>query len=127
MFSGITLLKSICPKTQDERKHMSMTPYALAIGSIMYAMLSTRPKVSYALSVTTRYQYDSVEGHWVAVKNIFKYLRRTNDVFLIYGDGDLIVIGYTDASFPSNRDDFKSQSCYMFTLNGSAVSWKSSK
>ena len=38
MFSGITLLKSMCPKTRDERTHMSMTPYASVIGSIMYAM-----------------------------------------------------------------------------------------
>ena len=44
-------------------------------------------------------------GHWVAVKNILKYLRRTKDVFLIYGDVDLIVSGYSDASFQYDRDD----------------------
>ena len=65
-------------------------------------------------------------GHWVAVKNILKYLRRTKDVFLIYGDGDLIVEGYSDSSFQYDRDDSKSQSGYVFTLNGGAVSWKSS-
>ena len=54
-------------------------------------------------------------------------MRRTKNVFLIYGDGDLIVEGYSDASFQSNGDDFKSQSGYVFTLNGGAVSWKSSK
>ena len=70
---------------------MSMIPYASAIGSIMYAMLCTRPDESYALSVTSRYQSDSGMVHWVAVKNILKYLRRTKDVFLIKGDGDLIV------------------------------------
>ena len=59
--------------------------------------------------------------------NILKYLRRTKDIFLIYGDGDLIVSGYTDANFQSDRDDFKSQSGYVFTLNGGTVSWKSSK
>ena len=63
----------------------------------------------------------------MAVKNILKYLRRTKDVFLIYGDGDLNVEGYSDASFQSNREDSKSQSGYVFTLNGGAVSWKSSK
>ena len=63
----------------------------------------------------------------MAVKNILKYLRRTKDVFLIYGDGDLIVNGYSDASFQSDRDDSKSQSGYVFTLNSGAVSWKSSK
>ena len=63
----------------------------------------------------------------MVVKNILKYLRRTKDVFLISGDGDLIVEGYSDASFQSDRDDSKSQSSYVFTLNGGAVSWKSSK
>ena len=127
MVSGITLSKSMCPQTQYERTHMNMIPYPSAIGSIMYAMLCTRLDVSYALSVTSRYQSDPGMGHWVAVKNILKYLRRTKDVFLIYGDGDLIVEGYSDASFQSDRDDSKSQSGYFFTLNGGAVSWKSSK
>ena len=63
MVSGITLSKSMCPQTQDERTHMNMIPYALAIGSIMYAMLCTRPDVSYALSVTSRYQSDPGMGH----------------------------------------------------------------
>ena len=63
----------------------------------------------------------------MAIKNILKYLRRTKDVFLIYGDGDLIVSGYTDASFQYERDDSKSQSSCVFILNGGTVSWKSSK
>ena len=54
-------------------------------------------------------------------------MRRTKDVFLIYGDGDLIVEGYSDGSFQSDKDDSKSQSGYIFKLNGGAVSWKSSK
>jgi len=35
--------------------------------------------------------------------------------------------GYTDASFASDKDDSKSIPGYVFTLNGGAVSWKSSK
>ena len=53
MTHGITLLKSMCPRTWDDSTHMSMIPYTLAIGSIMYAMLCTRLDVSYALSVTS--------------------------------------------------------------------------
>ena len=51
MSHGITLSKSQCPKTKDERERMSKIPYASAIGSIMYAMLCIRPDVSYALSI----------------------------------------------------------------------------
>ena len=69
------------------------------------------------------------KDHWTAVKNILKYLRRTEDEFLVYGgtDEELCVIGYTDASFQTDQDDFKSQYGYMFLLNGGIVSWKSSK
>ena len=63
---GITLSKSMCPKTQDERTSISMIPYASAIGSIMYAMICTRPDVSYALSVMRRYHSNPGEGYWVA-------------------------------------------------------------
>ena len=107
---------------------MSQVPYASAIGSIIYAMISTCPDVSYALSVMSRYQSDPGESHWIAVKNILKYLRRTNNVFLVYGgEEELVVTGYTDASFQTDKDDSKSQSGYVFTINGGAVNWKSSK
>ncbi|KAD4385631.1 hypothetical protein E3N88_25800 [Mikania micrantha] len=95
----------------------------------MYAMLCTRPDVSYALSMTSRYQQNLGERHWVAVKNILKYLRRIKDMFLVYGgvEEELSVRCYTDASFQTDRDDSRSQSGYVFTLNGGAVTWRSSK
>ena len=99
---------------------MSLISYASALGLITYSMICTRSDVSYALSITSKYQSDLGEGHWTVVKNILKYLRRTKDVFLIYEDRDidLHVKGYTNASFQSDRDDSKSQSGYVFTLKG---------
>ena len=85
MSHGTRLSKTQCPESADERSRMDAIPYASAVGSIMYAMICTRPDVSYALSVTSRYQSDPGESHWTAVKNIMKYLRRTKDVFLVYG------------------------------------------
>ena len=48
---------------------------------------------------------------------------------MIYGgqEGELVISGYTDAGFQSNLDDFRSQSGFVFCLNGGAVSWRSSK
>lgn len=56
MSHGINLSKSRCATITDERKKMSLIPYALAIESIMRAMLCTCPDVSYDLSVMSRYQ-----------------------------------------------------------------------
>ena len=53
---------------------------------------------------------------------------RTTDMFLVYGgDKELVVNGYVDASFDTDPDDSKSQTGYVFILNGGAVSWCSSK
>ena len=49
-------------------------------------------------------------------------------MFLVYGgDKELVVNGYVDASFDTDPDDTKSQTGYVFILNGGAVSWCSSK
>ncbi|KAL4325001.1 hypothetical protein GQ457_11G026320 [Hibiscus cannabinus] len=102
---------------------MSQIPYASAIGSIMYAMICTRLDLSYAVSMTSRYEANSGEGHWTAVKNILKYLRRTKDVFLVYGgEEELRIKGYIDASFQSDKDDTRSQSNFEFCLNDGTVS-----
>ncbi|XP_070041279.1 secreted RxLR effector protein 161-like [Nicotiana tomentosiformis] len=90
-------------------------------------MTYSRLDVAYALGVTSRYQKNSCEEHWKVVKTILKYLRRTKDQFITYGDSELKLEGYTDASFSSDKDDRKSIYGYVFTFNGDAVSWKSSK
>ena len=129
MVSGTILSRSQGPTDFHDREKMKEIPYASAVGSIMYAMLCTRPDVSYALSMTSRFQQNPGYSHWIAVKNILKYLRRTRDMFLIYGglEEELSLKCYSDASFQSDRDDSRSQSGYVFILNGGAVDWKSSK
>ena len=94
---------------------MKVIPYSSAIGSIMYAMLCTRPDVCLAISLAGGYQSNPRVEHWTAVKNILKYLKRTKDMFLIYGgDKELVVNGYVDASFDTDPDDSKSQTRYVF-------------
>ncbi|KAA3465980.1 polyprotein [Gossypium australe] len=85
MSHGINLSKTQFPNTKDKRDCMSKISYALTIGSIVYAMLCTRLDVFYALSITSIYQSDPSESHWTAVKNILKYLKRSKDMFLVYG------------------------------------------
>ena len=121
---GVKLSQTQCPTTTEDREKMKDVPYASAIGSIMYAMLCTRPDVCLAISLAGRYQSIPGVDHWTAVKNFLKYLKRTEDMFLVYGgDKELIVNGYVDASFASDPDDSKSQIGYVFILNGGVVSW----
>ena len=73
---GVHLSKEQSPKTLEQKERMSRIPFASAIGSLMYAMLCTRPNICYAVVIVSRYQSDLGEEHWIAVKHILKYLRR---------------------------------------------------
>ncbi|KAL0299959.1 UNVERIFIED_CONTAM: hypothetical protein Sangu_3146600 [Sesamum angustifolium] len=61
------------------------------------------------------------------VKTILRYLKRTKDVFLVYGGEELILEGCSDVSFQLDDDYAKSQSGFVFKLNGGVVASKSSK
>nr|GEU56536.1 glyceraldehyde-3-phosphate dehydrogenase, cytosolic [Tanacetum cinerariifolium] len=65
------------------------------------------------------------EEHWTAVKLILKYLRNTKDMFLVYGgnmERELRVFCYTDAGYLTDADNLKSQTGYVFVLNGEPIS-----
>lgn len=124
----IKLSKTQCLASAVDREQISFVPYVSAVGSIMSAMLCTRPDVSLAISMVGRFQSNAGVDHWTTVKNILKYLKRTKEIFLVYGgDKELVIKGYVDASFDTDPDDSKSQTGYVFIFNGGAVSWCSSK
>ena len=56
------LSADLSPQT-DEEKYMSHVPYASVVGSIMYAMVCTRPDISHAISVVSRYTDRPGKGH----------------------------------------------------------------
>ena len=108
VLQGVKLSKTQCPTTAEDRENMKDVPYASAIGSIMYAMLCTRPDVCLAISLAGRYQSNPGVDHWTAVKTILKYLKRTKDMFLVYGgDKELVINGYVDESCKTEREDYK--------------------
>ena len=60
------LTKEMCPKTQ-EIEYMSRVPYSSAVGSLMYAMVCTRPYIAHAVGVVRRYMNNPGKEHWEAV------------------------------------------------------------
>ena len=98
---GVHLSKEESLQTLEQKERMSRIPFA--------------------------YQFDPGEEHWIAMKHILKYLRRTRDYRLVYSSGSLETIGYTDSYFPGDIDSRKSIYGYVFTLNGGAIFWRSVK
>ena len=93
----------------------------------MYVMVCTRPHLSQAFSVVSKYMTNPKKEHWSGfldtgvdvVKWILSYLRGTSDVGLIFdGDSntDCIVIEYVDSNFACDLDRCRSTTGYAFAL-----------
>ncbi|KAH9678917.1 hypothetical protein KPL71_025907 [Citrus sinensis] len=93
------LSDQLCPTTEAEMSEMINIPYASAVGCLMYAMVLTRPDLSYVVSVVSRYMANPGKEHWRAVKWILR---------LCWGD----------------LDRRRSLTGYLFTLNNCTVNWK---
>ncbi|KAH9663295.1 hypothetical protein KPL70_019630 [Citrus sinensis] len=119
------LSSSMCPSNEAERKEMSRVPYASAVGSLMFAMICTRPDIAQAVGAVSRYMANPGGEHWITVKRILRYIRGTSDVALCYGGSEFTVRGYVDLDFAGDLDKRKSTTGYVFTLAGAAVSWVS--
>lgn len=74
--------KASSPKTEGDKTKMSKIPYASVIGSLMYAMVCTRPDIAFAVGVASRFLANPGKDHWEAVKWIMRYLRGTSKLCL---------------------------------------------
>jgi hypothetical protein len=120
------LSTSQSPKTAQEFAEMKTKPYREAIGSLMYALLGTRPDITYTMAILSRFVQNPGLPHWNAVKCVFAYLAGTKDLWLTYGVSSMDLEGYSDAD-GSMHEERKAISGYAFLLDGGAVSWSLKK
>jgi hypothetical protein len=94
---GESLYVQQFPKKQEEIEDM-----ARVVGSIMYAMVCTRPYISHAVGVLSRYMSTPRKEHWIVVKRVFKYFSVMKDYVICYQgklvgeNGKLNVHGFVD-------------------------------
>lgn len=120
-----TRLSMYTPQSDEEKEFMSSVPYASAVGSLMYAMVCTRPDIAHDVSVVSRFMSQPKKEHWQCMKRIFRYLAGTTDVGLIYdNETQCLVSGYCDSDYAGDVDTRRSVTGYVYTLGGSVISWK---
>ena len=117
--SYVKLSLNDSPKSDVEKAEMAKVPYSSIVGSLMYAMICTRPDISYAVGVVSRYMSNPGKKHWEAMKSVM----RTRDVCICFGSKELGVEGYTNVDYAGDMDKRRSTSGYVFMFSGGVVSW----
>ena len=98
------------------------TLYRQLIGCLLY-LTHTRPDLSYAVSVASRYMDQPHEIHWKAAKRILNFVQGTRTHGIFYkGKSDLDLIRFTDSDWEGDSTDKNSTLGYVFMLAEGPIS-----
>ncbi|KAL2345957.1 hypothetical protein Fmac_007242 [Flemingia macrophylla] len=101
---------------EDGAEKVDEKLYRSLIGCLMY-LTATRPDITYAVSLLSRYMHCASQIHFKAAKRILRYIKGT----ICYGVKfqpvkDFSLYGYSDSDWAGSNDDMKSTSGYCFTF-----------
>lgn len=119
-----------CPNSFEELRAMLDKPYMNVVGSLLYAALTTRLDIAYAVNLVSRFMKNPGEVHWRACKRILRYLQGTKPTGLMFKGNDskeLYIEAYSDADWGGDHNDRKSTTGFIILINGSVVGWTSKK
>ncbi len=104
-------------------------PYREAVGSLMYLAIGTRPDIAYAVSCVSQALDKPTSAHWAMVKRIFRYLRGTTGMKIVYQHGEKpgILTTYSDADYAGDIKTRRSTSGIVCVYMGGAISWSSQR
>ncbi|KAK2979121.1 hypothetical protein RJ640_021124 [Escallonia rubra] len=125
----VAILAETCIELRvgSNRKSVNPTLYKSMVGSFRY-LTFTRPDITYAVGLVSRYMKRSKQDHFNAAKGILIYVRDTVDhgLFYTYSQNSRL-IGYSDSNYGRDLDDRKSTSGYAFHIGSAIFSWSSKK
>ncbi|KAG7300386.1 hypothetical protein JYU34_015988 [Plutella xylostella] len=118
-------MKLIPAKSDDEVR--TDIPYHEAVGCLLYLSQGTRPDITYAVNMLSRFNSKPTKEHWIALKRVLRYLKGTSNMKLTYKKNEENVVGYCDADWASNIEDRRSCTGHVFLFQGAAISWASKR
>ncbi len=81
---GLKLNKQDSTQIEEEKTKMVNIPYQNVVGSLMHVMISTWLDIAYVISSVAQYLSNFGKKHYLIVKRITRYLKRTMKKKLVY-------------------------------------------
>jgi hypothetical protein len=103
------------------------TNYQSIVKSLMYIMLKTRFDIIYSISMINRYVFNLIQTHWQAIKRIFRDLRKTYQMKLIFREALKSLKNYTNSNWTKDQDIKRFIFEYIFNVNNEIINWFSKR
>jgi len=100
--------------------------YRSIVGPLQYITF-TRPDLSFVVNQVCQFMHQPPSSHWIAVKCILHYLKKTPTHDLFYKPDALSLQGLSNADYGGDLDDRHSTGGYCIYLVGCPISWSAKK
>jgi hypothetical protein len=97
--------------------------YQSIVRSLMYIMLKIRLDITYFISMISRYVFNFIQTHWQAIKRIFRYLRKTYQMKLMFRETFKSLKNYTNSDWVKDQDIRQLISKYAFNVDNDIISY----
>ncbi|KAH6587453.1 hypothetical protein BASA50_011361 [Batrachochytrium salamandrivorans] len=111
----------------QEQEGCTASPYYEAVGSLIYAMIATRPDISAVISQVSKYLYYPTDTHWSTIKRIIRHTKYFLNHPLTFSNNVIYLTGYYNVDWGGDLYSRRNTSGYVFFLGNSCISWRSSK
>jgi hypothetical protein len=114
--------------SKQENEFEDETKYRNLMGSLIY-LTTTKPNISFAVRILSRFMQKPCEGHWCDAKRILRYLKGTQDIGLKYSkvEANFKLVRHTDSEFDGDKENGVPTLGYLTSLGSTTMSWKSCK
>lgn len=117
-------------RLNDDQKYDA--PCQNLLGCLMYLMLCTRPDLSYAINLISRFVNKNNEMVWQYLKGIMRYLKGTCNLRLVYernyGNNYELISGHVDSDWAGDKISRISTTGYVFKLfDKCIITWNTKK
>lgn len=104
-------------------------PYREAIGSLLYAAVTTRIDIAYAVGIASRAVESPKVKHWQLVKRIFRYLNGSKDYGLCYNyhSNGTTLSSFCDAAYADDVSTARSTTGTIMLYAGAPIQWRSAR
>jgi hypothetical protein len=125
MVPGMKLRKN---EDSENTVKLQVLEYKSLVASLIYLSTSTRPDISFTVSLLSRYLDSPGIQHWNAIQHLLQYLYLTQNMGIELGRSknfDMTV--YTDSDWAGDIDLRRSTTGFVIYVDDSFVAWRSKR
>lgn len=114
-------------KEEEISKLPNNVSYSSLVGGLLYIAVNTRPDVAISVSLLGRKVSEPNTNDWTEAKRTMRYLLATKHFRLKLGGNNADLKAFVDADWAGDHRDRKSNSGFLITFGGGAISWAARK